>query len=73
MAHSASMQDTYQTNLAGDGQDVAALSRESCTFIPATVNSFRWVQEIQLNDLILVLIAPAHYYSPLLACRSKQN
>lgn len=29
------------------------------------MNAFRWVQEIQLYDLILVLCASAHHDSPL--------
>lgn len=40
-----------------------------CTFIPAAMDAFRGVQEVQLDDLVLVLIAPAHHHCPLLACR----
>ena len=38
------------------------------TFIPTTVNAFRRVQEVQLNDLVFILIASAHHHRPLLAC-----
>lgn len=37
------------------------------------MNAFRRVQEVQLNDLVFVLIAPAHHYCPLLAYSSSTH